>query len=171
MGIVEPLKGQLKHRRQGGSGEEGTLGSWSRWKSLFCGLGGLSGLSGWGASPPAQLVEQALGPDSKTSRPQWTPFPWVGSDGAHLAFRAAPQLTCIVSVADNRLARVAETAGVPSSLVGTSANPFGRRRMSGSIHRHFRRQAVKGKGKPQAAVDNRNRPERQMLPSPQAALK
>lgn len=72
-----------------------------------------------GASPPAQLIEQALGPDSKTSRPQWTPFLWVGSGGAHLTFRAAPQLTCVVSVADIRLARVAETAGVPSSLVGT----------------------------------------------------
>lgn len=150
---------------------KGHLGVGPDGSHFSVGLGGLSGLSGWGASPPAQLVEQVLGPDSKTSRPQWTPFPWVGFGGAHLAFRAAPQLTCIVSVADNRLARVAETAGVPSSLVGTSANPFGRRRMSGSIHRHFRRQAVKGKGKPQAAVDNRNRPERQMLRSLQAALK
>lgn len=96
-----------------------------------------------GASPPAQLIEQALGPDSKTSRPQWTPFLWVGSGGAHLTFRAAPQLTCVVSVADIRLARVAETAGVPSSLVGTSASRFGRRRMSGSIRRHSRRRRRK----------------------------
>lgn len=119
---------------------KGHLGVGHHGSHFSVGLGGLSGLSGCGGLTTCTAIEQALGPDIKTSMPQWTPFLWVGSGGAHLTFRAAPQLTCVVSVADIRLARVAETAGIPSSLVGTSASPFGRRRMSGSIRRHSHRQ-------------------------------
>lgn len=95
--IVEPLKGQLKHWRKGGSGEEGTLWSWAPWKSLFCGTGRPLRLKWmWGPHHLYSSLRASIGTRHQNVQAPVDPFPLGGFWWGIPDFQGSPSANLLI---------------------------------------------------------------------------